>query len=195
MTAEPHASTRQRIVTAAVDLTSESGWSAVTMSRLAERVGVSRQTVYNEVGSKPLLAEAVIADELSRFTEAIHVAFDQNEGNPVSALREASYSVLMRAEKSDFLRSIVNATQGVDTELLPALTTRSSLVVEGASAAVLARLTPMLPEMGSDRIVALTDVIVRTVLSHVMQPSGTAEQTADTVAWLATACLAAATPQ
>lgn len=185
MTEQPQPSTRQRIVTAAVDLTSEAGWSAVTMSRLAERVGVSRQTVYNEIGSKPLLAEAVIADELGRFTEAVGVAFDQNETDPVAAVRAAAYAVLLRAEKSDFLRSIINATQGVDTELLPALTTRSGLVVEGASAAVLARLVPMVPNMPTERVVAFTDIVVRTVVSHVMQRGGTAEETADNIGWVA----------
>ena len=44
---------RARIVAEASVLTTESGWSAVTMARLAERVGVSRQTVYNEIGTKP----------------------------------------------------------------------------------------------------------------------------------------------
>jgi AcrR family transcriptional regulator len=51
---------RARIVAAAAVLTTETGWSEVTMARLAERVGVSRQTVYNEIGSKPALAEAMI---------------------------------------------------------------------------------------------------------------------------------------
>ena len=37
---------------AAVRLTAQIGWSQVTMARLAQEVGVSRQTVYNEVGTK-----------------------------------------------------------------------------------------------------------------------------------------------
>ena len=60
------ASTRDRIVAAAVEMTTSSGWAAVTMARLAEAVGVSRQTVYNEVGSKPALAEAMVLEELAR---------------------------------------------------------------------------------------------------------------------------------
>ena len=53
--------TRDRIVAAAVELTTTSGWASVTMSRLAAAAGVSRQTVYNEVGSKPALAETMIS--------------------------------------------------------------------------------------------------------------------------------------
>ena len=44
---------RDRLIAAAVDLTVEQGWAALTMRGLAERIGVSRQTVYNELGSKP----------------------------------------------------------------------------------------------------------------------------------------------
>ena len=40
---------RQRIVAAAVQLTAESGWAHVTMSRLAERVGVFDETVAGDV--------------------------------------------------------------------------------------------------------------------------------------------------
>lgn len=184
MTAAAHISTRQRIVSAAVDLTSEGGWSAVTMARLAQRVGVSRQTVYNEVGSKPQLAEAVIADELGRFMEAVNEAFDEHQDDPVASMRAATQAVLLRADKSDFLRSIVSATQGVDTELLPALTTRSSMVVEGASTVVRTRLAPLVPDLTVLQIDALVDVVVRTVISHVMQPGGTADSTADAIAWL-----------
>ena len=61
------ATTRDRIVAAAVEMTTSSGWAAVTMARLADAVGVSRQTVYNEVGSKPALAEAMVLEELTRF--------------------------------------------------------------------------------------------------------------------------------
>ena len=59
--------TRDRIVSAAVAMTTSSGWASVTMARLAQEAGVSRQTVYNEVGSKPALAETMILEELARF--------------------------------------------------------------------------------------------------------------------------------
>ena len=63
-------SLRDRIIAAAAERTAVAGWSSVTMSRLADDVGVSRQTVYNEVGAKPALAEAMVLDELARFIKA-----------------------------------------------------------------------------------------------------------------------------
>ena len=78
MTAAVSTPLRQRIVAAAVELTTTQGWAHVTMSRLAERVGVSRQTVYNEIGTKPALAEAMILAELDRFLAAVESAFDRH---------------------------------------------------------------------------------------------------------------------
>ena len=69
---------RARIVAAAAVMTAESGWSGVTMGALAERVGVSRQTVYNEIGTKPGLAEAMILAELDRFLGVVTLAFDEH---------------------------------------------------------------------------------------------------------------------
>ena len=49
---------------AAARFTAEHGWGALTMGKLADLVGVSRQTVYNELGGKPQLAEAMVMREL-----------------------------------------------------------------------------------------------------------------------------------
>ena len=56
----PPLTMRERVIDAAVTLTTEDGWAQVTMARLADVVGVSRQTVYNEVGSKPAELAALL---------------------------------------------------------------------------------------------------------------------------------------
>ena len=88
-----HATTmRGRIIEAAIETTSRDGWSAVTMGGLAEQVGVSRQTVYNEVGSKPALAEAVVAHELEGFLSLVGMAFDVHHDDPVADAEPADSS-------------------------------------------------------------------------------------------------------
>jgi AcrR family transcriptional regulator len=72
----PASALRERVVRAAVELTAEVGWSRVTMAVLADHVGVSRQTVYNEMGTKAGLAEAMILHELERFLAVVDAAFD-----------------------------------------------------------------------------------------------------------------------
>ena len=44
----------ERLLDAAQTITVHSGWASVTMAKIGFEVGVSRQTVYNEFGNKPL---------------------------------------------------------------------------------------------------------------------------------------------
>ena len=94
---------RERLIDAALVLTTEHGWAQVTMARLADAVGVSRQTVYNEIGTKPRLAEAMILRELDRFLELVTAAFDAHPTDLVAAIREASCSVLEASQDNPCL--------------------------------------------------------------------------------------------
>jgi AcrR family transcriptional regulator len=181
----PAPTMRERIVAAAVALTTESGWSGVTMAAIAERVGVSRQTVYNEVGTKPGLAETMILHELDRFLGVVTRAFDDHPADLVDAIRAASVDVLELAQDNPLLHAVVSATHGADTELLPLLTTHAESLLTAAKLVVAERLAPYSIGLEGRRLDAAIDMVVRVVLSHVMQPSGSAADTADDIAWIA----------
>ena len=163
---------RHRIIDAAIDITVASGWSAVTMSRLADDVGVSRQSVYNTVGAKPALAEAMVMRELDGFLAVVESAFDANDGDAVASVRAATAGVLERALAHPLLRVIVSATHGTDTELLPFLATNTGGLMEAATAVMAARLEPYSGRMSARESAVVVDVIVRVVLSHLMAPAG-----------------------
>lgn len=184
MTRAP-ASTRDRVVAAAVGLTTELGWSHVTMARLADEVGVSRQTVYNEVGSRAGLAEAMILRELDRFLEVVSVAFDQHPEDLVGAIRAAARAVLEHAADNQLLKAVVSATHGADTELLPLLTTHAGSLLGVAKMVIADRVEPYDVALDRKHLEAAIDMVVRVVLSHVMQPSGAPADTADDIAWIA----------
>ena len=177
-------STHERIVAAAAELTTESGWAAITMTKLADRVGVSRQTVYNEIGSKPRLAEEMVLRELALFLTEVDRAFDANPGDIVAAIRAACRGVLELAQDNRLLKAVVSATHGADTELLPFLTTHAEPLLGTAKEVVRTRVAAYDVAVPPARLDAAIDVIVRVVLSHVMQPSGSPEATADDIAWL-----------
>jgi AcrR family transcriptional regulator len=183
--------TRERIVDVAVVLTSEVGWSQVTMAKLADRVGVSRQTVYNEIGTKPGLAEAMILRELERFLGVVQVAFDAHPDDIVGAIRESARTVLEHAQDNHLLHAVVSATHGADTELLPLLTTHAESLLVAAKAVLAERIAPYGVGLDADRLAAATDMVVRVVLSHVMQPSASPAETADDIAWIAARVLRA----
>ena len=184
MTAAVSASLRQRIVDAAVGLTTEVGWSQVTMAKLADRVGVSRQTVYNEIGTKPALAEAMILAELDRFLQVVSAAFDRHPHDLVGAIRAASGAVLELAQDNRLLHAVVSATHGADTELLPLLTTHAESLLAAAKLVVADKVAPYDVQVDAAHLEAAIDMVVRVVLSHVMQPSASPAETADDLAWI-----------
>ena len=192
VTAEPGAAAgahRARIIAAAVEITTTRGWSAVTMAGLADAVGVSRQTVYNEVGGKPALAEAMILDQLARFLSVVEVAFDRHPDDLVASIREAAQQVLELSQDNTLLKAVVSATHGADTELLPLLTTHAAFLLDAAKEVITERLKPFDLPLEGDRLAAAIDMVVRVVLSHVMQPSDNPATTAEDIAWIASQVL------
>ena len=155
------------------------------MARLAEQVGVSRQTVYNEIGGKPALAEAMILRELERFLTVVAASFDDHPDDLVGAVRASARAVLETSADNLLLRAVVSATHGADTELLPLLTTHAHSLLETAKAVVVERLAAYPTDLPPERLDGVVDVVVRVVLSHVMQPTGDPAKTADDIAWIA----------
>ncbi len=168
------------IVEAARRTTAADGWSSVTMSRLADEVGVSRQTVYNEVGSKPELAQALVLDELGRFLAVVEAGFDAHPSSLHDGVQAAVRGVLDLAHDNPLLAAIVAGTHGADTDLLPLLTTSSMPLLDAARTVVSARLAAY--RVDSSRVAPAADLLVRVTLSHVMQPSDTPARTAAALA-------------
>ncbi|GAA4123998.1 TetR/AcrR family transcriptional regulator [Nocardioides fonticola] len=189
MTTRP-LTTRERIVDAGVQLTTDLGWSRVTMAKLADAVGVSRQTVHNEVGTKAGLAEAMILRELERFMTVVDHAFDTHPTDLVAAIRASAEDVLVHAGDNTLLKAVVSATHGADTELLPLLTTHAHSLLTTAKEVIAARVEPYEHPLTAEQTDAMIDIVVRVVLSHVMQPSAAPTQTADAVAFIAARVLA-----
>lgn len=174
----------ERVVAAAAELTLEVGWAGVTMGKLADRVGVSRQTVYNEVGSKPQLAEEMVLAELFTFLAVVDDAFDRQPTDLVAAIRTAARGVLELARGNALLQAVVSQSYGAETELLPLLTTRNDALVLAASQAVHARIGGYRIDLDERHLEAAVDMVVRLVLSHVVHPIGTPEATAEDIAWI-----------
>jgi AcrR family transcriptional regulator len=184
---------RERLVVAAAELTCESGWSAVTMGKVAARAGVSRQTVYNEYGAKPALGQAMVLRELDRFLTVVGRELDTHD-DLVDAIRSAAEQTLRLAQDNPLLnRVLASAHQvsagaggsGAEAELLPFLTTDAGPLIVAAKDVIAARITrfPVLGMTQSETDAAI-DAIVRLVLSHVMQPGGGPARTADDLAWI-----------
>jgi AcrR family transcriptional regulator len=172
---------REAIIEAARDLAVAQDWATVKMAAVADAVGVSRQTVYNEFGTKAGLAEALTGREISRFVDAVRAELLAHGGDVRAAAAAAILRTLTEAADNPLVKAILTGTEG-DDGLLPYLTTRSELVLTTASAVVRDWASANVPEAGESTIAAAAESIVRLVLSHVVLPSAPAEQTAAVLA-------------
>ncbi|SCL49401.1 TetR/AcrR family transcriptional regulator [Micromonospora peucetia] len=177
--------TRDSIVEAARTLTVATGWDSVRMGAVASAAGVSRQTVYNEFGSKAGLAEALARREIDRFVGDVR-ALLRTHGDDVRAAAHATIThTLTEAADDPLIKAVLTSDQGGSDELLPYLTTRQELVLTEATEALLEWADTVLP--GADRaaVTFATDSVVRLVISHIILPNAPVEQTAAALADLA----------
>lgn len=181
--------TRDRIVAAAAEMATDEGWSQLTMAKLARTAGVSRQTVYNELGSKSELAEAVVLREVAVFLGRVDDAFRDHPDNAVSAIHAAAHAVLETAPSSKLLQMILGGGNGAGDDLLPLLTTRSGASVETAAAVVTEWLQTYGLGLDDDHLQVAVDTIVRLMFSHITHPGGPADDVARDVAWVASRLL------
>jgi AcrR family transcriptional regulator len=180
----------ERLLDAAAAVTTEAGWSAVTMAKIADVVGVSRQTVYNELGSKPQIAQALVDRELARFLDIVRDRMAaQSELGP--ALQAACRGALETSAANPLVHAIFESAHTGGSDLLPLLTTDSAELIANATGFIATVITEQgyrVP-VSADRLAVIVQSVVRLTLSHMMQPSGTAEQTASDVGWLIEAAL------
>ncbi|HET6165290.1 MAG TPA: TetR family transcriptional regulator [Marmoricola sp.] len=176
---------RARLVAQAAEITRAGGWQAITMAKLADKVGVSRQTVYNEIGSKRQLAEAMIMHELEVFLQAVDAAFEDNPDDLVEALREAATRVLEMARTNPLLHAVLSASHGAESSLLPLLTTQAEPLIDAAHGLVRRHLGSYDHGLDEELIDPLVDMVIRVLLSHVTTPNGSPQETADKIAWIA----------
>lgn len=181
---------RDRLLDAASSVIAAEGWGAVTMAKLADEVGVSRQTVYNELGSKPRIAEALVMRELDRFLEIVRTRMSR-ETEVVAAVRAGCEGALETAAANPLLKTILESAHTGDSDLLPLLTTQAQGLIDGATAFVIATLAELGLVTGLDAVHehAAIDAVIRLVLSHVMRPGKPPVEAAADIAWIANAVL------
>ena len=183
---------RDRLLDAAASAYREQGWRRLTMAKIADRAGVSRQTVYNEFGTKQQMAEQLIMRELETFLAIVRERFEA-ESEFVPAVRAAVEGALVTAERNALLRSVLESDQNGDAELLPFIV-QSQWLVDRATAFLVDLVAGRYADlpMPVERLEVALESVVRLVLSHVTRPSRSPHETADDIAFIVAAVLAGA---
>ncbi len=186
---ESRASRRERLLDATADIVIAEGWSNVTMSRLAAAVDVSRQSVYNELGSKDKLAVALVVRENERFLSAVQLRLLDNQQDMTAAITVAVEAALLQGEDNPLLKAVISPGHGNADVLLPLLTVRPEPVLDAA----VSMMIRFADEHWADRVTPrehlhdLMDAVVRLTLSHLIQPSWPIPRVTATIARMVTA--------
>ncbi len=170
---------RDRLLDAGRAQLSDRAWSEVTMAEIATVAGVSRQTLYNEFGSRDEFGQALVIREGSRFLDAVEEAIDEHTGDPRAALTAALERFLTIADDDPFVRLMLadDGTAG----LLPLVTTQSRPVIDWASRRLVEAVEAHWPGVPPGDLDDLADMLVRLAISHVAAPREPPAQTAASI--------------
>jgi AcrR family transcriptional regulator len=170
---------RDRLLDAGRDRMTDRSWAQVTMAEIAAAAGVSRQTLYNEFGSRDEFAQALVIREGSRFLDDVEEAIGRHGDDPLAALTAALERFLAAAADDPFVRLLLgdDGTGG----MLPLLTTQSRPVLDWAGARLLGAIRAQWPGVGARDLEALCDTLVRLAISHVAAPRDSPRRTAATI--------------
>ncbi|SDU49594.1 TetR family transcriptional regulator [Gordonia westfalica] len=161
------------------DLLMERDWSAVRMSDVASATGVSRQTVYNEFGSRYGLAQGYAVRLASRFAGHVADSLAEHVDDVTGALRTAFSEYFTGVATDPLIASLLSGEAKPDlmklitTDVAPIIATASDRL----SQAFRESTWLSMPDSDIERI-ALT--ITRMALSYVaMPPEGDRDVAAD----------------
>jgi AcrR family transcriptional regulator len=178
---------RDTVLDAVHELLADRFWAEVTMGAVAERAGVSRQTVYNTFGGRDGLSQAYVIREADRFLVVVEQAVRDNEQNPRAALAAAVDVFLSAAGAHPLVRTIAASQDG--DELLALVTVRGGPVLGGVTAGLARVILETWPGLPPAETNFLADTLVRLAISYAALPSGSPRETADGVADVLGPCI------
>lgn len=173
---------RNTLLTAADDLARERDWSEVTMADVAAASGVSRQTLYNEFGSRQKFAQAYVLRKAEEFVRAVGQAVAGHRDDPRSALA-AAFDVFLTATADDPLIKAIVSGDG-SNELLALVTTHGEPVLKRATERFATVLRDSWPSLPVEEAELVAECVVRLAISYAALPTGPADLTAASVARL-----------
>lgn len=167
---------RDAIVDAVDTLVRERGWSSTTMTDVARAAGVSRQTVYNEFGTRQDLVSAYVRREIDALLDSVESHVRTHADDARAALAGAFRLFLELASDEPLVKIVVADADGA--EVIPLLT---GIGLAVATDRVGALITEVWPQAGPDDARLVAASLARLAISHALVPTLTADQAAAAV--------------
>ena len=159
---------RDSVLDAMRDLLLARDWSAITLSDVARAAGISRQTIYNEFGSRQGLAQGYALRLADRLVDAVHAAIDANVGDIHEAFLQGFRAFFAESAADPLVISLLSGVAKPD--LLQIITTDSAPIITRASARLTSALTQSWIDASDEDAGVLARAIVRLCLSYVSMP-------------------------
>jgi AcrR family transcriptional regulator len=181
---------RDEVLDAASAVVSAGGWKALRMQAIADQVGISRRTLYNEFGTKARLAEALVLRITQRFLDGVETHL-VDAPDLATGWASAVLSTLRAAQSDPVLSTVL--TGSASDDFLPLLTSEGTQVIDYASARMGDAALRRWPDLPRHQTALAAEATVRLALSHIVRPGATLEESARTIAELAVGYLGRAT--
>jgi AcrR family transcriptional regulator len=173
---------RETLLDAAREQLQSRRWADVTMADIARAAGVSRQTLYNEFGSRDEFTRVLLMREADRFLVVVEDAVRAHVDDPAAALAAAFEVFLLAAAENPLVRTIVGG-DGTE-ELLALSTTQGQPLVAGATLRLADVLSTNWPQVAARDVELLSECLVRLAISYAALPTQPASVTAASISRL-----------
>ena len=159
---------RDSVLDAMRELLLARDWSAITLSDVARAAGISRQTIYNEFGSRHGLAQGYALRLADRLVDTVHAALDANVGNIYEAFLQGFRDFFTESAADPLVISLL--TGGAKPDLLQIITTDSAPIITRASERLTSAVTQSWVAASDEDAGVLARAIVRLAMSYVSMP-------------------------
>ena len=143
-------------------------WSSITLSDVAKAAGISRQTIYNEFGSRQGLAQGYALRLADRLVDQISDAIDGNVGDIYAAFLQGFRDFFAESASDPLVISLLTGTTKPD--LLQLITTDSAPIITRCSARLTETFMDSWVRTSEEDAGVLARAIVRLAMSYVSMP-------------------------
>jgi AcrR family transcriptional regulator len=168
----------------------EKPWAKVTLEAVAKGAGVSRQTIYNDFGSRAGLAEAYAFDLADAFCDQVDADLRAHADSPRAALAAALRTFLDGTSGDPLIRRIQHGD--AHTDLVRLVTSESGPLLAHIAHRLSASVAAVWPVVDPVAGQALSRIIARLGFSYVTMPPETEDDVAEVLAALLAPALEAA---
>ncbi len=143
-------------------------WSSITLSDVARAAGISRQTIYNEFGSRQGLAQGYALRLADRLVDQINDAIKDNVGDVYAAFLQGFRDFFAESAADPLVISLLSGSSKPD--LLQIITTDSAPIISRCSARLTESFMDSWVATSQEDAGVLARAIVRLAMSYVSMP-------------------------